>query len=104
MNICDTNSDSLKQPIVSNHGEDKSVAECLNLHQSVTAKKIEFDFELDRSGALRVYFFVIEGLAGTVMSCPRNYQPQTLEMLFELMRCAAKVPGKFGRTGYWISK
>ena len=47
----------------------------------------------NRTGALRVYFLLIEGLASAVSSCPKNYQPQTLEMLFELMRLAAQVPG-----------
>ena len=50
-------------------------------------------FESDHSGCLRVYFLVIEGLTETVSSCPRHYQPQTLDVLFALMRSASLVPG-----------
>jgi len=50
-------------------------------------------FESDHSGCLRVYFLVIEGLTETVSSCPKHYQPQTLEVLFALMRSASKIPG-----------
>ena len=50
-------------------------------------------FESDHSGCLRVYLLVIEGLTETVSSCPKNYQPQSLDVLFALMRSASKVPG-----------
>jgi len=50
-------------------------------------------FESDRSGCLRVYFLVVEGLTETVASCPKNYQPQTLDVLFALMRSASNSPG-----------
>ena len=50
-------------------------------------------FDADYSGCLRVYFLVIEGLTETVSSCPKNYQPQTLDVLFALMRFASSVPG-----------
>ena len=49
---------------------------------------------LDKStGVLRVYFLVLDGLAMTATSCPKNFQPQTLEVLFDLLREASKVPG-----------
>jgi len=50
-------------------------------------------FESDRSGCLRVYFLVVEGLTETVSSCPKNYQPQSLDVLFAIMRSASKIPG-----------
>ena len=51
--------------------------------------------ELDNhTGILHVWFLVLEGLASTVSTCPKNYQPQTLEMMFELLRQAAQVPGR----------
>jgi len=60
---------------------------------SVTNKSQSL-FHYDKSGTLRVYFLVIEGLSSTVSACPKNYQPQTLEMLFELMRLASISLGK----------
>jgi len=51
-------------------------------------------FESDRSGCLRVYFLVVEGLTETVSSCPKNYQPQSLDTLFALLRSAANIPGQ----------
>jgi len=50
-------------------------------------------FESDHSGCLRVYFLVIEGLTEMVSSCPKNYQPQSLDVLFALLRSASKIPG-----------
>ena len=65
----------------------------------VTKGLVEYEgrplHELDNStGVLRVWYLVLEGLAGMVAECPRHYQPQALEMLFELMRLAAKQPGE----------
>ena len=51
--------------------------------------------EMDNhTGVLHVWLLVLEGMASTVSTCPKNYQPQTLEMLFELLRSAAQTPGK----------
>ena len=48
----------------------------------------------NHTGVLHVWLLVLEGMASTVSTCPKNYQPQTLEMLFELLRSAAQTPGK----------
>ena len=45
------------------------------------------------TGILHVLFLLLEGLAGAVSSCPKSYQPETLEMLFQLLRTTADVPG-----------
>lgn len=51
--------------------------------------------ELDNhSGILHVWSLVLEGLATAISICPKNYQPQTLEMMFEILRASAKVPGR----------
>ena len=47
----------------------------------------------NHTGILHVWLLVLEGLASTVSTCPKNYQPQTLEVLFELLRSAAQTPG-----------
>ena len=52
-------------------------------------------FDSDRSGCLRVYFLVVEGLTETVSLCPKNYQPQSLDTLFAIIRSAAKIPGYY---------
>ena len=48
----------------------------------------------NHTGVLHVWLLVLEGLASTVSTCPKNYQPQTLEVLFELLRSAAQTPGE----------
>ncbi|XP_014680375.1 PREDICTED: brefeldin A-inhibited guanine nucleotide-exchange protein 3-like, partial [Priapulus caudatus] len=49
---------------------------------------------LDNStGILRVWFLLLEGLAGAAVTCPRAYQPHTLELLFSLLQESAEVPG-----------
>ena len=51
--------------------------------------------DLDNTtGVLHVWFLVLEGLATTVATAPKHYQPQTLEMLFTLLRSASQVPGE----------
>ena len=56
------------------------------------------------TGVLKVWYLVLEGLAGMVAECPRHYQPQALEMLFELMRMAAHEPGQFtSQVRWWLT-
>lgn len=62
----------------------------VELLKSVTKSIDDLD---NSSGVLHVFFLIFEGLASAVSSCPKNYQPQTLEMLFQLMRSAANIPG-----------
>ncbi|KAI8520628.1 hypothetical protein Bbelb_003820 [Branchiostoma belcheri] len=45
------------------------------------------------SCVIRVWFLLLEGLTGSVTTCPKTYQPQTLELLFKLLRSVAEVPG-----------
>ncbi|KAK3577451.1 hypothetical protein CHS0354_032302 [Potamilus streckersoni] len=54
-----------------------------------------FSFEhLDnKTGILNVWYLLIEGLAGALSACPKSYQPQTMETLFELLKSVSKVPG-----------
>ncbi|XP_037519750.1 LOW QUALITY PROTEIN: brefeldin A-inhibited guanine nucleotide-exchange protein 3-like [Rhipicephalus sanguineus] len=54
--------------------------------------------ELDRpTGVLHVWFLLLEGLAGAVATCPRRYQPHTIDTLFQMLRGLREVPGpEFG--------
>ncbi|KAL3881297.1 hypothetical protein ACJMK2_027752 [Sinanodonta woodiana] len=54
-----------------------------------------FSFEhLDnKTGILNVWYLLLEGLAGALSACPKSYQPQTMETLFELLKSVSKVPG-----------
>lgn len=54
--------------------------------------------ELDRpTGVLHVWFLLLEGLAGAVATCPRCYQPHTIDTLFQMLRGLREVPGpEFG--------
>lgn len=46
------------------------------------------------TGILHVWFLLLEGLASAVSSCPKSYQPETLEMFFELLKATSDVPGE----------
>ena len=48
----------------------------------------------DESGIMRVWFLLLEGLTGAVSTCPKQHQPQTLELLFELLRSVLVIPGQ----------
>ena len=51
---------------------------------------------LDRpSGVLKVWFLLLEGLASATVTCPRKFQPHTLDTLFQLLRDLIHVPGWF---------
>ncbi|XP_033635429.1 brefeldin A-inhibited guanine nucleotide-exchange protein 3-like isoform X2 [Asterias rubens] len=59
-----------------------------DLFEPVMAEQVD-----DATGISRVWFLLLEGLAGAVSTCPRQHQPQTLELLFELLRSVLSVPG-----------
>lgn len=48
----------------------------------------------NQCGLLHVWFLILDGLASATSVCPRNYQPQTMDMLFELLKDTADIPGK----------
>ena len=50
----------------------------------------------NHTGILHVWYLMLEGLSGAIAACPKSYQPQTMEMMFELLRSASQVPGMFG--------
>uniref|UniRef100_UPI00398E517F brefeldin A-inhibited guanine nucleotide-exchange protein 3 n=1 Tax=Pristiophorus japonicus TaxID=55135 RepID=UPI00398E517F len=50
----------------------------------------EFD---DDTGLIQVWILLLEQLTTAISNCPRQHQPPTLELLFELLREVTKVPG-----------
>ena len=48
---------------------------------------------IDDTGVLRVWFLLLDGLTKVVAQCPCKYQPQTLEVLFDILRSITTVPG-----------
>lgn len=49
--------------------------------------------KIDDTGILRVWFLLLEGLTNAVAQCPRRFQPQTLEILFDILHSITTVPG-----------
>ncbi|XP_045428532.1 brefeldin A-inhibited guanine nucleotide-exchange protein 3 isoform X4 [Pipistrellus kuhlii] len=50
------------------------------------------DFD-DDTGLIEVWIILLEQLAAAVSNCPRQHQPPTLDLLFELLRDVTKTPG-----------
>ncbi|XP_028845073.1 brefeldin A-inhibited guanine nucleotide-exchange protein 3 isoform X2 [Denticeps clupeoides] len=50
----------------------------------------EFD---DNTGLIQVWILLLEQLTAAVSNCPRQHQPPTLELLFELLREVTRIPG-----------
>ncbi|GIY54585.1 brefeldin A-inhibited guanine nucleotide-exchange protein 3 [Caerostris extrusa] len=49
------------------------------------------------TGIIHVWFLLLEGLAGTLATCPKQYQSATMETLFNMLRNLKDVPGpEFG--------
>lgn len=46
-------------------------------------------------GLIEVWIILLEQLTAAVSNCPRQHQPPTLDLLFELLRDVTKTPGKF---------
>lgn len=51
------------------------------------------DFD-DDTGLIEVWIILLEQLTAAVSNCPRQHQPPTLDLLFELLRDVTKTPGK----------
>ncbi|XP_038251599.1 brefeldin A-inhibited guanine nucleotide-exchange protein 3 isoform X11 [Dermochelys coriacea] len=47
----------------------------------------------DDSGLINVWIILLEELTTAISNCPRQHQPPTLDLLFELLRDVAKIPG-----------
>ncbi|XP_076307697.1 LOW QUALITY PROTEIN: brefeldin A-inhibited guanine nucleotide-exchange protein 3 [Tachypleus tridentatus] len=66
--------------------------ELIKPEESVSLKKLD-----QATGILHVWFLLLEGLAGAVATCPRRYQPHTMETLFTMLQNLHKIPGpEFG--------
>uniref|UniRef100_A0A8C4JTZ4 ARFGEF family member 3 n=1 Tax=Dromaius novaehollandiae TaxID=8790 RepID=A0A8C4JTZ4_DRONO len=50
------------------------------------------DFD-DDTGLINVWIILLEELTTAISNCPRQHQPPTLDLLFELLRNVAKTPG-----------
>uniref|UniRef100_A0A8I3MVZ9 ARFGEF family member 3 n=1 Tax=Canis lupus familiaris TaxID=9615 RepID=A0A8I3MVZ9_CANLF len=50
------------------------------------------DFD-DDTGLIEVWIILLEQLTAAVSNCPRQHQPPTLDLLFELLRDVTKTPG-----------
>ncbi|NXY40776.1 BIG3 protein, partial [Ceuthmochares aereus] len=50
------------------------------------------DFD-DDTGLINVWIILLEELTTAISNCPRQHQPPTLDLLFELLRDVAKTPG-----------
>ncbi|XP_054716947.1 brefeldin A-inhibited guanine nucleotide-exchange protein 3-like [Uloborus diversus] len=49
------------------------------------------------TGIIHVWFLLLEGLAGSLATCPKQYQSHTMESLFNMFRNLKEVPGpEFG--------
>ncbi|ELT87809.1 hypothetical protein CAPTEDRAFT_215541 [Capitella teleta] len=70
-----------------------SCREDLSATQCERYVPVGLDEQDKNTGALHVWFLILEGLSSIVAACPKDYQPQTLDTLFSLMRSAAQVPG-----------
>lgn len=46
-------------------------------------------------GLIEVWIILLEQLTAAVSNCPRQHQPPTLDLLFELLRDVTKTPGKY---------
>lgn len=46
------------------------------------------------AGLIQVWILLLEQLTAAVSNCPRQHQPPTLQLLFELLREVTKIPGQ----------
>ena len=72
---------------LSNPTEIKARAQALSMSSACSIAAI------DDTGVLRVWFLLLEGLTNVVAECPCMFQPQTLEVLFDILHSIITVPG-----------
>ncbi|XP_043943030.1 brefeldin A-inhibited guanine nucleotide-exchange protein 3 [Protopterus annectens] len=58
--------------------------------EGVESVLAEFD---DDTGLIQVWILLLEQLTASISNCPRQHQPPTLDLLFELLRDVTRVPG-----------
>lgn len=51
------------------------------------------NFVFSLVGLINVWIILLEELTTAISNCPRQHQPPTLDLLFELLRDVAKTPG-----------
>ncbi|XP_059842692.1 brefeldin A-inhibited guanine nucleotide-exchange protein 3 isoform X1 [Hypanus sabinus] len=68
----------------------KGLERSLSSEDGIEAALNEFD---DDTGLIQVWILLLEQLTTAISNCPRQHQPPTLELLFELLREITKVPG-----------
>ncbi|CAH1799775.1 unnamed protein product [Owenia fusiformis] len=85
-----TNNESPDTKHEPNHTADKSEMSSPRLDTKKTITLGDLD---NHTGSLHVWYLILDGLTNTVANAPRHYQPQTLEMLFSMLRAAATTPG-----------
>lgn len=64
------------------------------LYNAKKQKKTSIGLMTFSSGLIQVWILLLEQLTAAVSNCPRQHQPPTLELLFELLREVTKTPGK----------
>lgn len=70
------------------------VEECRPISGVMEKSLVSLEDLDNHTGILHVWFLLLEGISGAISQCPKSFQPNTMEMLFELLRGASHVPGR----------
>ncbi|CAL1288840.1 unnamed protein product [Larinioides sclopetarius] len=87
--------DSGKMPSLKN--EDIEAVKDINNISRIDDVSVSLQSLEKHTGIIHVWFLLLEGLAGTLATCPKQYQSATMESLFNMLRNLKDVPGpEFG--------
>ena len=85
--------DNSSSPLSSPSSPIMSVADTIKDASTLAPNYARSITAIDDSGILRVWYLMIDVLTTTVITCPRKYQLQALDTLFDVLHSVSSVPG-----------
>lgn len=86
--------DNSSSPLSSPSSPLMSVADTMKSQENARASAYAHSVTaMDDSGILRVWYLLLDVLTTTVLTCPRKFQLQSLDTLFEVLHSVSSVPG-----------
>ena len=85
--------DNSSSPLSSPSSPIMSVADTIKDSSTMAPNYAHSITAMDDSGILRVWYLMLDVLTTTVITCPRKYQLQALDTLFDVLHSVCSVPG-----------
>ena len=85
--------DNSSSPLSSPSSPIMSVADTIKDASTLAPNYARSITAMDDSGILRVWYLMLDVLTTTVITCPRKFQLQALDILFDVLHSVSSIPG-----------